>query len=193
MDIVIASHNKDKIIEIKSILADSHFTFSSLLDYPDCPAIVEDGKTYFENTLKKAKLVSQFTGKTALADDSGLEIPALNCEPGLFSARYAGDKTTYKQNIQKVIEKFKKLPANTSKLAFFKCVIVLVWPNGKTKSSEGICEGEIIFTPRGREGFGYDPIFYVPKFKKTFAELSPQEKNTISHRSVALRKLATIS
>jgi len=192
MEIVIASQNKDKIKEIKSILADSRFTFSSLLDYQDSPPIIEDGKTYFENAVKKAKIISRFTGKIVLADDSGLEIPALNHEPGIFSARYAGDKATYKQNIQKVIEKFKKLPQNTSKLAFFKCVIALVYPDGKIESAEGVCEGEITLTPRGREGFGYDPIFYLPKLGKTFAELSLQEKNLISHRSVALRKLTTI-
>ena len=189
MEIVIASQNLGKIKEIKSILTQSNLSFLSLLDFPKCPPLVEDGKTYYENALKKAKTVCDYTKKITLADDSGLEIPALNNEPGLFSARYAGDNATYKQNIQKVIEKFKNLPPNTSKLAFFKCVIALVYPDGKMDSAEGTCEGEITLTPHGSQGFGYDPIFYLQKFEKTFAELSPQEKNLISHRSQALNKI----
>ncbi len=189
MEIVIASHNKDKIEEIKSILAHPHISFSSLLDYPDCPPVIEDGKTYLENALKKAKNACAFTGKVALADDSGLDIPALNNEPGLFSARYAGDKATYKENINKVIEKLKGLQKKSSRKAIFKCVIVLYYPDGAHHFTHGSCEGEIIFELRGLQGFGYDPIFYVPELKKTFAELSKMEKNKISHRSIALNKM----
>ena len=189
MEIVIASQNKDKIKEIKSILADPRFTFLSTLDYPYCPRVIEDGQTYLENALKKARIIAKHTGKIALADDSGLEIPALSNEPGIFSARYAGDHATYDENIHKVIEKLKNLPGNKSKTAFFKCVIALAHPDGKSDTSEGICEGEIILTPRGTKGFGYDPIFYVPQFKKTFAELSQKEKNKISHRAQALNKI----
>jgi len=189
MEIVIASNNKGKVEEIKNYLSDKNIIVFSLEDYPDFPGVTEDGKTYFENAFKKAHAVCQYTKKTAIADDSGLEIEALNNNPGIYSSRYAGLQAGANDNIKKVIEELKKLPPETSKKAAFKCVISIAHPNGNSDVIKESCEGEMILSPRGTHGFGYDPIFYIPELKATMAELSLAKKNEISHRGKAMKRL----
>ncbi|MBI2608035.1 MAG: XTP/dITP diphosphatase [Deltaproteobacteria bacterium] len=189
MEIVIASNNKGKIEEIKNYLSDKNIIVFSLEDYPDFPGIIEDGKTYFENAFKKAHAVCQYTGKIAIADDSGLEIEALNKAPGVYSSRYAGPQAGASDNIKKVLEELKKLPQDISKKATFKCVISIVHPNGNSDVIKESCEGEMILKPRGNNGFGYDPIFFIPLLNCTMAELTLAKKNEISHRGKAMKRL----
>lgn len=156
-----------------------------MAEYDYVPDVVEDGCSFFENALKKAKAVSEFTGEMALADDSGLEIDALNGEPGIYSARFAGEDADDKQNIDKVLELMKDIPAER-RTASFRCVLVLYSPDGSYETFEGRWNGMISETRQGSNGFGYDPIFYLPDIGKTVAQLQPQEKNKLSHRAKAL-------
>ncbi|MBF0713184.1 RdgB/HAM1 family non-canonical purine NTP pyrophosphatase [Gemella sp. GH3] len=181
-ELVLASNNKHKKDEIQSIL--TGYKILTLEDIGFFDEIVEDETTFEGNSLKKARIVAQFSGKDTIADDSGLCIELLNGDPGVYSARYS-DKGTDEANIDKVLD---KLNGRTSK-AVFVSVISLVTKNGEEHSFRGECSGEIITERLGDNGFGYDPIFYVPSFKKTFAELSALEKNSISHRKEALKLL----
>lgn len=160
----------------------------SLLDYPDIPEIVEDGKTFFENALKKAKTVSEFTGEAALADDSGLEIDSLQGRPGIYSARYSGPDATDEKNNDKVLSELKDVPGE-NRTAAFRCVLVLHIPGSDYRTFEGTWKGRVGFKPRGAMGFGYDPIFIDTALGKTAAELPPEIKNRVSHRAQAFRKL----
>ncbi len=164
------------------------FTLFSLSDYPDIPEIVEDGKTFPENALKKARVVSAYTGEIVIADDSGIEIDFLGGKPGVFSARYSGPDATDKGNIEKLLMELKDVPLN-ERGATFRCVLVLYMPDGSFESFEGEWRGKIGSKPTGDKGFGYDPVFVVPEFGKTAAELSPEIKNSVSHRAKALGKL----
>lgn len=160
----------------------------SLADDPDHPEIVEDGLTFFDNALKKARTISARTGETVLADDSGLEVEALGGEPGIHSARYAGDRADDAANIGKLLGALAGLPPERRKAAFC-CVLVLYRPDGTFESFAGRWEGRIAESPSGEGGFGYDPVFFLPEAGVTAAELPSREKNRISHRALAFAQL----
>jgi len=160
----------------------------SLSDYPDIPDIEEDGATFFDNALKKAKSVSEYTGEIVIADDSGLAVDYLEGRPGIHSARYAGDDADDEQNYLKLLEELRGVDPE-HRGAAFKCVLVLYEPGGTYTAFEGALRGRITETPVGSEGFGYDPVFYVEAYDKTVAELDPEIKNHISHRAEAFQKL----
>ena len=182
-ELILASNNAHKVEEIKSILED--YNILTLKDINYTEEIVEDGSTFEENALIKARTISKYSGKTAISDDSGLSVDLLDGRPGVYSARYSKEQTDEK-NIEKVLL---ELNGQKSK-AKFVSVIALVKPDGTELTFRGECHGEIIFEKRGTNGFGYDPIFYVPSLDKTFAELSAEQKNSISHRKQSLEKFS---
>lgn len=191
IEIVLATRNKDKIKEIKKVLDSSVVKFISLEEFPHLPKIVEDGRTLKENAIKKARIVAKLTGKVALADDSGLEVEALKGAPGVYSSRFAGKGCTYADNNRKLLKLMRNLPQERRD-ALFRCVIALAFPEGKVKTVEGIIKGKISHRTIGRYGFGYDPVFIVSSYGKTFAQLGPEIKNKISHRALALRKIKKV-
>lgn len=180
--LVIATRNPGKVLEVAQILSDLPFEIVTLENYPDAPDVEETGSTFAENAVLKAVEYAKFTGELTLADDSGLEVDALNGEPGVMSARYA--PTTDERN-QKVLDLMSNVP-DDKRTARFRCVIAIAEPDGDVHTCEGKVEGLIAREPRGDKGFGYDPIFYIPEFGKMFAELDADEKNAISHRGRAL-------
>ncbi|WP_314548080.1 XTP/dITP diphosphatase [uncultured Gemella sp.] len=182
-ELILASNNAHKVEEIKSILDD--YKILTLKDIGYYEDIIEDGTTFEENALIKARTIAEYSGKAAIADDSGLSVALLDGRPGVYSARYSKEQTDEK-NIEKVL-----LELNGEKSeAKFVSVIALVRPDGSEITFRGECHGEIIFEKRGNNGFGYDPIFYVPSLEKTFAELTPEQKNSISHRKESLEKFS---
>ncbi len=185
---MIATRNKGKIRELKELLADFGLDILSLDQFPQVKEIVEDGNTFFENAMKKAKTVAEKTGLLAIADDSGLEVDALKGAPGVYSARYAGEDATDEQNYLKLLNEMKDVPTE-KRGAQFRCVIVAYRPDGKWVSAEGVCRGRITSSPRGEQGFGYDPVFVPEGDIRTMAELTREEKNRISHRGKALEML----
>lgn len=188
MKIVFASNNEGKVREIKKMLEGMEIDLVSLNDYANAPAIVEDGKNFLENALKKAKIVAEFTGETVLADDSGLQVEALGGEPGIYSSRYAGENATDEENIAKLIAGLKGIQQE-KRGAFFFCMLVLYRIDGSYDCFEGKWRGQIIDEPRGNNGFGYDPVFMVPELNMTAAELPAEIKNKVSHRGQALAQL----
>jgi len=190
LEIVLATHNVHKIREIKEILGEMPFHFLSLDDDPTLPDVNEDGMSLEENALKKAAVISKHTGLPALADDTGLEVFSLGLQPGVLSARYAGEHVTYAENNAKLLKELNGKTASERK-ARFRCVAALVG-DGVEKLAVGICHGTIIDVPRGREGFGYDPLFLPDGYERTFAELAPEIKNDISHRAKAFRHMKKI-
>lgn len=182
-ELILASNNAHKVEEIKSILDD--YKILTLKDIGYYEDIIEDGTTFEENALIKARTIAKYSGKAAIADDSGLSVALLDGRPGVYSARYSAEQTDEK-NIEKVLF---ELDGNYSK-AKFVSVIAYVSPDGVEKTFRGECHGEIIFEKRGKNGFGYDPIFYLPELDKTFAEITSEEKNSISHRSESLKKFS---
>jgi len=186
--IVIASKNEGKTKEIKNFLHGIDAEFLTMNDFPDLPDIAEDGRTFEENAMKKAKIVFEHTKLTTLADDSGLEVNYLSGEPGIHSARFAGDNATDRQNNEKLLGLLKDLPMEDRK-ARFKCVIVLYNSLYNNLVFEGKCSGYIIDEPKGDLGFGYDPLFVPEGYTKTFGELDLVTKNKISHRGKALFSL----
>lgn len=185
MKVVLATRNAGKVREIMDILAPHGFEVSSLRDFPEIGEIIEDGATFKENAMIKATTVAAHTGLIALADDSGLEVDALDGAPGVHSSRFAGEGKDDQANNLKLLEQLSDIPAE-QRAARFKCVIAIAEIDGWVHLAEGSCEGIIINEPRGEGGFGYDPLFYVPEYDKTFAELDPAVKNKISHRARAL-------
>ena len=187
--LVVATRNRGKLVEIKKMLGESEIGIEvlSLGDYPDMPETVEDGVTFEQNAVKKAVEVSKYTGLLAMADDSGLEVDFLGDKPGVYSARFAGDNATNEENNKKLLEMMKGVKWE-NRTARFKCVMAICIPNKKVYTAEGVCDGYILDEPRGDKGFGYDPLFYYPEFKKTFAELDMYEKNKVSHRSKAFKE-----
>lgn len=159
-----------------------------LKDFPDLPEIVEDQDTFEGNAIKKAETISQSLNAPVVSDDSGLVVPVLNGEPGVYSARYAGEKATDEENNRKLLKEMESIPEE-KRHAYYVCAMALAVPEEKTKIVQGKCHGEIIREPRGNQGFGYDPLFYVPSLQKTMAELGNQEKFAISHRGEATRLL----
>ena len=189
MDIVLATRNKKKIKEIKRIMQEGDVSIAnvfSLDDFPGCPDVQEDGKTFEENAVKKAVSVSKHTGIIALADDSGLEVDVLNGAPGVLSARYAGDSADDTANLKKLLENLEYVPYK-KRGARFACCLALAYQNS-VKTFFGYVEGRIGIEPRGENGFGYDPIFYPEGYDRTFAQMSDEEKNALSHRGKALRE-----
>jgi XTP/dITP diphosphohydrolase len=192
MKLVIATKNRNKINEIADKLKGLNgIEFLSLLNYNAPPDVIEDGKTFVENALKKAREISHFTSLPAMADDSGLVIDALNGEPGVLSARYAGGNATDADRNNLVLEKLKNIPRK-ERSARFICIIAIALPDGEEFFAEGVCEGIIGNEMRGENGFGYDPIFFLPEFNRTMAELTLSEKNKISHRARALDRVKEI-
>lgn len=183
-ELVLATANAHKIREIRSRL--SGLRLLSLKDFPEIPEIEETGQTFYENALIKARTVSKILNKPVLADDSGLSVYALNGEPGVRSARYAGENSSQKQLIGKLLRNMK---GKTDRRAWFTTVMVLYGPCGLLIRATGKVYGLILSEPRGEGGFGYDPLFYYPPFDCTFAESSLKDKNRVSHRSKALEKI----
>lgn len=163
----------------------------SLIAYPDAPGIEEDGKSFSENALKKARFYSKLFKALAIADDSGLEVDALNGRPGIYSARYAGKGATDRKNKQRLLEQMKGIPAS-KRSAQFVCSLAVVSAEGKEAVVEGTCRGQIGFKEVGKKGFGYDALFVLPGLGKTMAQLALAEKDRISHRGKALRKLRKV-
>ena len=190
MKIVLATHNHDKEIELKHSLRGLGVEICSLSEYPDIGEIEETGATLLENSLLKAHTVHGRTGLPAIADDTGLEVDALDGAPGVYSARFAGADATYEDNVNKLLSVMEEV-SEERRSARFRTVISFVDGNQELWT-EGHIDGKIIDFPRGNAGFGYDPVFYIPQLEKTFAELSTEEKNKISHRGLALQKLRKI-
>ena len=188
---MVATANRHKVEEIRAILADLPIVVRSLAEFPGAPEVVEDGATYRENALKKARSAATFTGKPALADDTGLEVDALAGQPGLYSARFAGEGCTFQDNIRKLLHVLEGVPAER-RGARFRCVIALVTPGGREQVVEGELRGRITEEQIGGGGFGYDPIFYVPEVGRTLAELTAEEKNRISHRGRAVAQARAV-
>ena len=183
--IVFATGNKGKIKEIQMILEDLGAEIKTMKEEGIIVEVEENGKTYEENALLKAREVAKYTDAIVMADDSGLEIDYLNKEPGIYSARYMGEDTSYRIKNANLIERLQGV-AEQKRTARFVCAIAAVLPDGRELTARGVIEGRIGYEERGENGFGYDPIFYVPEFGKTTAELSEEEKNKVSHRGRAL-------
>lgn len=186
--LLLATHNKGKAQELVELLREAPFELTTLTEAGITQQVEEVGSTLQENAILKARAYAQLSHLLTLADDSGLEVDALGGEPGPQSARYAGEGATDKERLDYLLKKVENI-ADDHLQARFRCVIALAWPSGETQIHEGLCYGRIVRDPRGRSGFGYDPIFYLPELGKTMAELSVEEKNRISHRGRAARKV----
>ncbi len=184
--LVIATRNQGKTAEIRDLLKGFPIIIKNLDDFGPIPEVEEDGDTFDDNAYIKAGFASRILGLPALADDSGLVVEALDGAPGIYSSRYAGPDATDQQNNDKLL---KEMQGKTNRNAAFECVISIAVPTGPALTYEGRCEGCITEAPSGEGGFGYDPLFYYPPLKKTFAELSMQEKALISHRGKALQEI----
>ncbi|HBN97561.1 MAG TPA: non-canonical purine NTP pyrophosphatase [Firmicutes bacterium] len=186
--LIVASHNSHKIREIKELTSHLNLQVLGLPEVGEYPPILEDGDTFKENARKKAVEIANLTGELVLADDSGLEVDALDGAPGVHSARYAGEPLSDQRNNELLLKKLEGYPLER-RGAGFRCAMALARPHGQVEFSEGVCRGVILFEPRGSCGFGYDPLFFVPEVGLTFAELSSDVKNSISHRYLAMRKM----
>lgn len=187
MELVLATRNRKKIDEIVRITHNLGVRVLTLDDFPGCPEVEEDGTTFEENATKKAVTVAQFTGIASLADDSGLEVEALNGAPGVLSARYAGEEADDRKNVKALLREMQSL---TNRKARFVCCMALAYPGGAIRIFNGYAEGTIGTEPRGSNGFGYDPVFYPAGHTITFAEMRDREKDSLSHRGMALEKLS---
>ena len=187
-EILVATQNRGKIREIRQDLAGLGFRIYGLTDFSDVPKIEEDGATFLDNALKKARFYSKYFGKLTIADDSGLEVDGLKGQPGVHSSRYAGESASDKENNRKLLGEMDGIPSS-KRGARFRCVMAIVSTDGKEGVTEGVCKGRIGFKAVGKKGFGYDPLFILPWYGRTMAQLSVKEKNRISHRGKALRKL----
>jgi XTP/dITP diphosphohydrolase len=188
MKLLIGTKNPDKIKELGQLLANLPIHIVTIAEMPDLPDADEPYATIEENAVTKAQVYAKFSGLPTIADDTGFFIEALNGEPGVFAARYAGENCSYQLNRQKVLH---KMQFQSNRKAYFYSVVAYCEPNGEIHTFHGKVEGEIAFAELGDNGFGYDSIFYLPKCKKTFAQMSDSEKNEISHRSLALKEFIT--
>ena len=188
MRLIIATGNEDKVREIDEILEGTGFEAISMKQAGFNPDIVEDGTTFEENALKKAMAVHDLSGEYVMADDSGLCIDALDGAPGIYSARFCGEDSTYEEKFRKIFEMLADVPED-KRTAQFVCAIAVVKPDGTSFTVRGECRGVLHEKPVGENGFGYDPIFYVPEFGMTTAQMDPEVKNSISHRGRALRAM----
>lgn len=187
-DVIIATKNPGKAKEFAEIFASRNIAVHTLLDYPEIPDIEETGRTFEENAILKAEAVSRLLNKAVISDDSGLIVDALDGRPGVFSARYAGEEKDDQANIDKVLQELSAVPSE-GRTARFYCALAMALPGQETVTVSGTCEGSILEERQGTNGFGYDPIFFVPEKKCSMADLPAEEKNKISHRANALKKL----
>ncbi|OEG70877.1 hypothetical protein ATZ36_17715 [Candidatus Endomicrobiellum trichonymphae] len=190
-EIVLATGNRHKREEIKSILKDLDIKIIPMTSFADYPTTIEDGATFEENASKKARETAEFFRKWAIADDSGLEVDCLNGRPGIYSARYAGENCSYEDNNKKLLAELKGVPEE-KRTANFRTVIAVASPDGRLFLADGKIFGTIKKYAAGTDGFGYDPVFYIPEYGKTFAEISYEIKNSLSHRAKALQKIKKI-
>lgn len=189
--IILATNNKSKVKEISEMMSGSDITFVSLADAGINVEVEETGTTFEENALLKAREICKLSGKPTISDDSGLEIDALDGAPGIYSSRFMGEDTSYDIKNNALIEKLENV-ADPDRTARFRCCMALVLPDGREFVTEGAMEGIIAREPKGINGFGYDPILFIPEYNRTSAELSSEEKNNISHRGEALRKMIEV-
>lgn len=190
MKVILASQNQHKLVELSAILSQLGFEIALESEYGLKVEVEETGTTFEENSLLKAEAVMRASGLPVLADDSGLMVDALDGAPGVYSARY-GHKSSDAERIDYLLENLQGVPAER-RTAKFVCVITCLWPDGRKIVARGECPGVILDAPRGQGGFGYDPVFYLPEFGKTYAELQPEQKNAISHRARALQAFCKI-
>ncbi len=186
--LVLATRNPGKVREFRALLHHFPLKVLSLEEFPQAPEVEETGETFFDNAFKKAYEIARALGVLTLADDSGLEVDALGGAPGVYSARYAGEKASDEDNYRKLLKELEGIPTE-QRTARFRCVIVVCDPHGAWLKAEGTWEGLITLEPRGHHGFGYDPVFLIPDLGKTAAEIPPKLKNQLSHRANALREL----
>ena len=186
-----ASRNKGKLLELKNLLAKTPIDVLTAADIPWLPEVAEEGQTFLENAAKKAQEAAKVSGLLTIADDSGLEVDALGGQPGIHSARFAGEPADDTRNNKKLLELLRDVPPQ-KRAARFVCVIAIATSEGEVYFANGVCEGIILEEPRVSQGFGYDSLFYIPHLQKTLAELSIDEKNCISHRGKALQEAAKI-
>ncbi|MCD6586164.1 MAG: XTP/dITP diphosphatase [Desulfobacteraceae bacterium] len=185
LTLVIATRNPGKTREIRDLLKDFPLTIKNLDDFGPIPEVVEDGDTFDDNAYKKSSFTARILGLPALSDDSGLCVDALDGAPGVYSARYAGENATDQENCEKLL---KELAGKQNRNASFKCVISIAVPTGAALTYEGSCDGVILESPRGSNGFGYDPVFFFPDFNQTFAQIPQEKKGRVSHRGKALKE-----
>lgn len=185
--VVLATRNPKKLKELQRLTRGLYVRWLTLRAFPRLPPVVEDGRTFAANARKKALAVARATGHVAVADDSGLEVDALRGKPGVRSARYAGQRAGDAANNRKLLRALRRLPA-ARRGAQFRCCIAVADSRGRVATVEGRVRGRIADRPRGRSGFGYDPLFLIPRYRRTFAELGPRIKDRLSHRARALRK-----
>lgn len=187
-ELVLATRNPHKGEELTALLSGLGITIRTLKDFPEAPEVEEDGATCEANAIKKAMEISRATGLAAVADDTGLEVEALGGRPGVYAARYAGEQASYEDNCQKLITELSGVPLEQRKARFL-TVAALAVPGEQIQVAQGVLIGYITENPTGSQGFGYDPVFYVPEHGATLAELSAEQKNLISHRAKAFQKL----
>lgn len=190
-NLLIATRNNKKKRELQSILSSWDINILTLDDMETMPEIIEDGVTFVDNAVKKARTIAQLSGCTTLADDSGLEVDALGGEPGVYSARFSGPEADDNKNNRKLLDMMRDVAAE-ERTARFICVIAVAAPDGSVQTVEGVCAGKIGMYAKGENGFGYDPLFIPAGFDRTFAELADDEKNRISHRGKALQEAKKI-
>jgi XTP/dITP diphosphohydrolase len=183
-ELVLATRNRHKREELAALLGDLGITIRTLDEFPGAPDVVEDGDTCEANAIKKARAIAEFTGLPAVADDTGLEVHALGGRPGVYAARYAGEDATYEDNCRKLLQEMVGVPRE-QRTARFLTVAAIALPSDGVRVAQGTLEGAIAEEARGTLGFGYDPVFLIPELDKTLAQLSPDQKNTISHRAKA--------
>lgn len=183
---ILATGNSGKLQELRNLTAKYPWTVFSLKDFPELPIVEETGTTFRENARLKAVSAAERTGLVALADDSGLEVDFLGGLPGVYSARFAGEEGNDQKNNEKLLEMLAGV-ADSGRTARFRCTIAIAEPAGQVEYCEGFCEGRIMLEPAGANGFGYDPLFFLPEYGKTMAQISLEEKNIISHRGKAFR------
>ncbi len=183
-ELVLATRNRNKVIELVALLGDLGIKIRTLDEFPDAPDVVEDGDTCEANAVKKARAIAESTGLPAVADDTGLEVDALGGRPGVYAARYAGEDATYEDNCRKLLRELTGVPRE-QRTARFLTVAVIALPSNGIRVAQGTLEGVIAEEASGTLGFGYDPVFLIPELGKTLAQLSADQKNTISHRAKA--------
>jgi XTP/dITP diphosphohydrolase len=190
-ELVLATRNRHKGEELVALLGDLGITIRTLDEFPDVPEVVEDGDTCEANAVKKARAIADFTGLPAVADDTGLEVDALGGRPGVYAARYAGENATYEDNCRKLLRELMGVPRE-QRTAHFLTVAAIALPSDGTRVAQGTLDGVIAEEASGTLGFGYDPVFLIPELGKTLAQLSADQKNTISHRAKAFAKMREI-
>lgn len=191
MKIIFATNNQDKMKEIHAIMADFPIEILSLKEAGIHADVEENGKTFEENAVIKAEAICRMTGHVTIADDSGLEIDALGGEPGIYSARYMGEDTSYRMKNGSLIKRLEGVP-DEKRTARFVCAVAAAFPDAPTQTVRGTIEGRIGYEEAGENGFGYDPIFYLPEYGCTTAQMAPEDKNKISHRGRALEKIKPV-